>query len=81
MKYGCCKNCSCASKKIKDPGCQCGNHELEEKWIDMGKRITIILDDDLVKKLYEIQAKLIKQSTKSVSLSRVLNQVVRKGLK
>jgi hypothetical protein len=31
MKYGCCKNCNCASKKIKDPGCDCGNHELEEK--------------------------------------------------
>ena len=30
MKYGCCKNCSCASKKIKDPGCQCGNHEIKE---------------------------------------------------
>ncbi len=47
----------------------------------MGKRITVILDDDLVKKLHEIQAKLIKQSTKSVSFSRVLNEVIRKGLK
>jgi len=47
----------------------------------MGKRITIILDDDLIKKLHEIQAKKIKQSTKSVSFSRVLNEVLRKGLK
>ncbi len=47
----------------------------------MGKRITIVLDDDLVKKLHEIQAKQIKQSTKSVSFSRVLNEVVRKNLK
>ncbi len=42
----------------------------------MGKRITIILDDDLLKKLHEIQAKQIKDSTKSVSFSRVLNEVV-----
>jgi predicted transcriptional regulator len=47
----------------------------------LAKRITIILDDDLVKKLHEIQAKQIKQSTKSVSFSRVLNEVLRKSLK
>jgi hypothetical protein len=44
------------------------------------KRITIILDNDLLKKLHEIQAKQIKQSSKSVSFSRVLNEVLRKGL-
>ena len=47
----------------------------------MAKRITIMLDDDLVKKLYEIQAKQIKNSTKSVSFSHVLNEVLRKSLK
>ena len=47
----------------------------------LAKRITIMLDDDLVKKLHEIQAKQIKQSTKSVSFSRVLNEVLRKNLK
>jgi predicted transcriptional regulator len=47
----------------------------------MGKRITIILDDDLLKKLHEIQAKQIKDSTKSVSFSSVLNEVVQKSLK
>ncbi len=47
----------------------------------MGKRITIMLEDDLVKKLHEIQAKQIKQSAKSVSFSRVVNEVLRKGLK
>jgi len=81
MKYGCCKNCSCVSKKIRDPGCTCNNHEIEEKWIDMAKRITIILDNELLKKLHEIQAKLIKQSSKSVSFSRVMNDVLRKALK
>jgi len=47
----------------------------------MAKRITIMLEDDLIKKLHEIQAKQIKQSTKSVSFSRVLNEVLRKSLK
>jgi hypothetical protein len=47
----------------------------------MAKRITIILDDDLLKKLHAIQAKLTKESLKSVSFSSVLNEVLRKGLK
>jgi len=47
----------------------------------MGKRITIIVDDDLAKKLHEIQAKQIKISVKSVSFSHVMNEVLRKGLK
>ena len=45
------------------------------------KRITIMLDDDLLKKLHEMQAKLIKESSKSVSFSRVLNETIRKKLK
>jgi len=47
----------------------------------MGKRITIVLDDDLVKKLHDIQAKLIKESKASTSFSRVINEVLRKSLK
>jgi len=47
----------------------------------MGKRVTIILDEHLLKKLHEIQAKQIKESAKSVSFSRVLNEVLRKSLK
>ena len=47
----------------------------------MAKRITIMLDDDLLKKLHEIQSKQIKKSKKSVSFSRILNEVARKGLK
>jgi len=47
----------------------------------MSARITIMLDDDLIKKLHDVQAKEIKQSTKSVSFSRILNEVLRKSLK
>jgi len=46
----------------------------------MGKRITIVLDEDLVKKLREKQAKQIKESTNSVSFSRVVNEILHKGL-
>ena len=47
----------------------------------MAKRITIMLEDDLVKKFHEIQAKQIKQYTKSVIFSRVLNEALRKSQK
>ena len=47
----------------------------------MGKRITIVLDDDLVKELHDKQAKLIRESAKSVSFSRVLNDTLRKNIK
>jgi hypothetical protein len=28
MKYGCCGNCTCAGKTMRDPGCICKKHEL-----------------------------------------------------
>ena len=48
---------------------------------DMSKRITIVLDDDLLKKLHDIQAKQIRESAKSVSFSAVMNEVLAKGIK
>ncbi len=47
----------------------------------MTKRVTIMLDDDIIKKIREKQAKLIKKSEKSVSFSSVLNEVLRKSLR
>ena len=47
----------------------------------MAKRVTIMVDDDLDKKLRLRQAKLIQQQTKSVSYSRVINEIIRKCLK
>ena len=47
----------------------------------MGRRITVVLEDDLLKKLREIQAKLIKESSQSVSFSRVVNDTLRKKIK
>ncbi len=45
------------------------------------KRVTIILDDKNIKKLRVKQAKLIKEHAKSVSFSRVINDVLRKSNK
>ena len=47
----------------------------------MSQRITVVIDDDVVKSLRQKQAKLIKDSLKSVSFSRVLNETLRVGLK
>ncbi len=47
----------------------------------MGIRVTIVLDESNAEKLRNIQAKLIKSSSKSVSFSYVLNRVVEEGLK
>ncbi len=40
-----------------------------------------MLDDDLVKKLHEIQANQIKISKNSVSFSGIMNKILRKSLK
>ncbi len=47
----------------------------------MPQRITVVMDDDLVISLRQRQAKQIKQSSKSVSFSRVLNETLRISLK
>ena len=47
----------------------------------MVNRITIVLDDDNIKKLRILQAKKIRESDKSVSFSRVINDVLRKKLR
>ena len=47
----------------------------------MGKRVTIVLDDDLFKKLREKQAKLIKETNESVSFSNIVNTAIRKRIK
>ena len=47
----------------------------------MAKRITIMLDEDLDKKLRSLQAKAIQNTTSSVSFSSVLNETLRTSLK
>ncbi len=47
----------------------------------MPKRITVVLDDQLVKKLRIIQSEKVKKSKKSVSFSSVINEELRKALK
>ncbi len=49
--------------------------------IEMSKRVTIMIDEDLDKKIRMRQAKLILQEQSSYSYSRVLNETLRKSLK
>lgn len=47
----------------------------------MAKRVTIIIDDAIDKKLRILQAKKIVKSSSTVSYSRVINEELRKTLK
>lgn len=47
----------------------------------MAKRVTIMIDIDLDKKLRILQAKQLQKENKSISYSKVINDVVRKALK
>ena len=52
----------------------------------MGQRITMVIDDDLLKKLRELQAKTIIKNAKSgnnlpsPSFSRIINEILKMGL-
>ncbi|WP_182130077.1 hypothetical protein [Nitrosopumilus sp. b3] len=47
----------------------------------MGKRLTIVLDDEIVKKLRVIQAKKITKTASAVSFSNVINTELKRLLK
>ena len=47
----------------------------------MTKRITIMLDENLFKKLRILQSKKILQTGKGVSFSKIINDTLRKDLK
>jgi len=47
----------------------------------MGKRHTIVFDEELIKKLRNIQSKKIKEANAYVSFSRVVNDLIRGSLK
>jgi len=50
-------------------------------FVIMARRITVVLDDEVVKKLRIIQSKKISKLTEHVSFSRVINEELRKALK
>lgn len=47
----------------------------------MSKRITVILQDDVIKKLRNMQAELIKETIDTVTLSMVINKILRENAK
>jgi len=44
------------------------------------KRISIVLDEELIKKLRKLQASKIVKSDKSVSLSKVVSEILKKSI-
>ena len=50
-------------------------------FVIMPKRITVVFDDELVKKLRIVQSKKIAKSKRSVSFSSVINDELRKAIK
>ena len=47
----------------------------------MAKRMTVVLDDDILKKLRMKQATAIRTSSKSVSFSKVINTELKQTMK
>lgn len=47
----------------------------------MSKRVTVMIDDNLDKKIRTLQAKQILQEQSSVSYSQIINEQLRKVLK
>jgi len=46
----------------------------------MGNRITIVIDNELMKKLRKKQAAMIQKTSKSVSFSSVITEYLKKSL-
>ena len=46
----------------------------------MARRVTIMIDDDIDKKLRMIQAKMIQTTSESVSYSKVINEMLKKSI-
>ena len=47
----------------------------------MTKRVTVTLDDNVLKKLKILQANLIRETLSTVSFSKLVNQIISKHLK
>ena len=47
----------------------------------MAERITIMLNSEIAKKLRKLQAKKLLETSSTVSFSRIINEVLGKGLK
>ena len=47
----------------------------------MPKRVTVVISDELDKKIRNLQAKMIQSSTSNVSYSGVINDILKKELK
>lgn len=49
-------------------------------WMDMGKKVSIVLEDHVDEKLHKIQSDFIREYKEPISFSKVLNEILHKGL-
>jgi len=54
---------------------------VQRKRIMVSRRVTIVIDNDIDKKLRLRQARIIQQEQVSCSFSRIVNESLRKGLR
>jgi hypothetical protein len=53
---------------------------MEKVQLFMNKRVTIVLEEDVSNKLHQIQTDFIKEYKDPISFSKVLNEILHKGL-
>ena len=56
----------------------------QKRWsmrLSMLKRVTVMIEEELVRKIRWQQAKLLQNSVNSISFSQVLSQYLKQGLK
>ena len=53
---------------------------MERAQLSMDKRVTIVLEEKMDKKLHEIQTDFIKEYKDPISFSKVLNEILHKDL-
>ena len=46
----------------------------------MGKKVTIVLENNVDERLHKIQADFIREYKEPISFSKVLNEILHKGL-
>jgi len=49
-------------------------------FVIMSKKLSVVIDDELVKKLRNIQSMNIRKSKKAVSFSKIVNDELRKSI-
>lgn len=64
-----------------DVKCKCLCHPHNQQWWNVARRVTIMINDNLDKKIRLLQAKRIQKENKPVSYSLIVNSLLKNLLK